>query len=72
MPVFLIATVLVAVSRTFTEPKFTAFGAIDILGGGAVAESFTLNAGLLGSFEEMLTIALFFPNGVVDSNSTFI
>ena len=70
-PVFFTVTVLGAdVFPIFTVATFTAIGAAEILGGGALPKSFTLTIGFFGSFEEILIVALFLPKGDVGVNVT--
>ena len=70
-PVFFTVIVLGAdVLPIFTVAKFIAIGAAEILGGGVRPKSFTLTIGFLGSFEEILMVALFLPKGNVGVNVT--
>lgn len=60
--VFLIVIILGEdVLFIWTEPRFTDTGEAEILGGGALPESFTFTVGFLGSLEEILIAAFFLP-----------
>jgi hypothetical protein len=64
VPVFLIVTFLDnEIVPACTVLKLADVGDIEILGGGAVPESFTFTLGFLGSLEATLIVAVFLPKG---------